>query len=148
MKRLIVGLLLFSVALISWGQDISLDPTFGSADLDAAFSPDPYLVDMIAGGSTDLSDIGYYGYVAEAPDFSLSYSASFFSLTIMVEEADDDTVLLVNAPDGSWYFNDDSVGLNPAITFDDPMSGRYDIWVGTYGGGSSSATLAITELGF
>ena len=57
--------------------------------------------------------------------------------------------LLVNAPDGSWYCNDDSNGLNPMVSWSSPRSGQYDIWIGTYGSGSgmASATLTISELG-
>jgi hypothetical protein len=47
-------------------------------------------------------------------------------------EARDDTVLLVNTPDGEWHCNDDFSGLNPALTFDAPREGQYDIWVGTF----------------
>jgi hypothetical protein len=47
-------------------------------------------------------------------------------------EARDDTVLLVNTPDGEWHCNDDFSGLDPALTFETPQEGQYDIWVGTF----------------
>ena len=60
----------------------------------------------------------------------------------------DDTTLVINAPDGEWYCDDDGAGYpNPELTFASPMSGQYDIWVGTYGGGNANATLQILEQG-
>ena len=55
----------------------------------------------------------------------------------------------MNAPDGRWYCNDDANGLNPQVWWSNPMSGQYDIWIGTYGSGSgmASSTLTISELG-
>ena len=35
-------------------------------------------------------------------------------------------MLLVNAPDGSWFYSDDYRGTNPAITFQNPQEGLYD----------------------
>ena len=104
------------------------------------------LVDLDAGGPVDLSDIGYFGYVNESPDFDLYYEAGDFSLTIRVESKSD-TVLLINGPDGEWLFSDDSDGLNPGITLRRPQSGLYDIWVGTaYSGDLPPARLIITEI--
>ena len=60
-----------------------------------------------------------------------------------------DTTLVVNGPDGSWYCDDDGGinGLNPALRFGSPQSGRYEIWVGTYAQGSTQpARLVISEL--
>ena len=58
-----------------------------------------------------------------------------------------DTTLVVNAADGSWHCNDDFDGLNPAITFEAPASGQYDIWVGVYGeAGVAPAGLYISEV--
>ena len=37
--------------------DYSLDPTYGSETLEEGFLPDPYTVDLVAGGSIDL-DMG------------------------------------------------------------------------------------------
>src|SRR5690606_4508404 len=60
---------------------------------------------------------------------------------------DSDTTLVVNGPDGLWYCDDDSNGgLNPQVTFSSPRSGTYHIWVGTFNGGMTSATLYISEV--
>ena len=63
-------------------------------------------------------------------------------------EAREDTVLLVNSPDAEWHCNDDFSGLNPAVVFENPLEGQYDIWVGTYSpveGEYPPATLAVTQ---
>ncbi|HRH21034.1 MAG TPA: peptidase, partial [Brevundimonas sp.] len=80
------------------------------------------------------------------PDFELTYSAGSLPLIISVN-SNADTTLVVNAPDARWYCDDDGGnGLNPSLRWNAPMSGTYDIWVGTFGGGNAPATLSISEL--
>jgi hypothetical protein len=146
MKRVVGVVFLICVALAAVGaQDWTQPPAFGEARLSSGFSPDPYVVTLLAGGTTEIDDLGYYGYVADAPDFRLHYDAGTFDLTFRVENADGDTLLLISAPDGSWFFNDDTNGLDPAHTFRNPQSGQYDIWVGTFDGDFVDADLIITE---
>lgn len=132
--------------------DYSLPPEYGSASLEAGFAPDPYSVDLIAGGDTSAFEAvgeGCRGWTETAPDFGLNYEAGGFDLYISAT-SDMDGTLIVNAPDGSWHCDDDSAGeLNPGVMFDEPGSGRYDIWVGTYGQyDAGPATLHVSELGF
>lgn len=130
-------------------QDFTLDPTFGAVTLNAGFTPDPTTVDLVAGGGIDAGNLGNgcIGMIANAPDYRLNYTAGGYSLFIAAI-ASEDTTLVINAPDGSWYCDDDGAGYpNPMVVFDSPMSGQYDIWVGTYGTGNPSATLHISELG-
>jgi len=57
-----------------------------------------------------------------------------------------DTTLIINGPDGSWSCNDDGYGDGDAeVRFNRPQDGTYDIWIGTFDGGTASATLIITE---
>ena len=57
-----------------------------------------------------------------------------------------DTTLIINGPDGRWYCDDDSWGDGDAeVRFNKPSSGTYDIWIGTFNGGTASAALLITE---
>lgn len=141
-----------SAALISvsasaqdWGQT----PNFGSAGLAAGFTPDPYTVQITSGGTVDAgSMIGgeCRGMITDAPDFRLNYQAGGFDLYISAL-SQGDTTLVINGPDGNWYCDDDSGGnLNPALTFADPQSGQYDVWIGSFGGGNHAATLRISEL--
>ncbi|MEM8697043.1 MAG: peptidase [Pseudomonadota bacterium] len=130
-------------------QNVNLDPTYGTVNLQAGFSDDPRLFELSSGGRIDASSISSScrGYIANAPDVRVVYSSG--SLPLMFSVASEaDTTLVVNAPNGRWYCDDDGGnGLNPSIRFDNPLSGRYEVWVGTYGNSSlRSAVLGISEL--
>ncbi|WP_300545081.1 peptidase S1 [Maricaulis sp.] len=136
---------------VSAAQDWSQNPTFGQTTLSAGFAPDPYSVSITAGGDIDASSAlggACRGMIANAPDYRLHYNAGSLPLYIGAR-SNADTTIVVNAPDGSWYCNDDTNGLNPQVSWGTPQSGQYDIWVGTYGSGSGLAqsTLTISELG-
>ena len=125
-------------------------PSGGDVSLSAGFTPDPYTVRLHTGGSIDAAETrgaGCTGFIASAPDFDLYYNAASLPLIVSVNAAVD-TTLVVHAPDGSWHCDDDSGhGLNPSIRFAVPLSGRYDIWIGTYADASrEEATLSISEL--
>ncbi|MFC5346219.1 peptidase [Brevundimonas staleyi] len=131
-----------------------LDPfaaaNYGRVELRAGFTPDPYQVNMRAGGSTDAQNVSSNcrGFVSRAPDVELSYTAGSLPLVLSVDSASD-TTLVVNGPDGRWYCDDDggNGSLNPALRFNNPQTGTYDIWVGTYSSGASQpARLDISEL--
>lgn len=135
-------------------QDFNLEPSFGVFSIQSGFQPDTNWVSLLAGGDirgeyTDrTTNLRCAGYFAEAPDFRVFYAPGPDAALSFYVEARDDTVLLVNAPDGEWYCNDDTSGLNPALTFDAPLEGQYDIWVGTFAttnGDYPPATLAVTE---
>jgi hypothetical protein len=131
-------------------QDFSLNPNFGTVNLSGGFTPDPHRVSLRAGGSLDVSDSlsDCRGYITNAPDVRLSFSAGGLPLIISVA-SNADTTLVINAPDGSFYCDDDGGvnGQNPSVRFNAPSSGQYDIWVGTYSPGSNpSATLHISEV--
>ncbi len=136
-----------AVSAAASAQNYTLSPSYGGANLSAGFSPDPWTVSIPAGGGNDASRVGCSGYVADAPDYRLSYNAGSYPLHFSVRSGAD-TTLVINAPDGRWYCDDDSNGLNPAVVFSKPMGGQYDIWVGTFSYGSlPSSTLYISELG-
>lgn len=105
--------------------------------------------DLVAGGSISLfnscNHTGAYGHVAEAPDFTLYYTAPEANAELQFAATGDcDTLLLVNDLRADWVFNDDSEGLNPAISIPNAESGRYDIWVGTYGPDLCRANFTVT----
>lgn len=113
--------------------DYTLPPTFGFVQLSAGFQPDPHRQQLLAGGSLLASSAGQgcVGHVAEAPDFRVQYQGSGAPLSFEVT-SQFDTTLLINAPDGRWYCDDDSAGeLQPNITWGSPLQGQYDIYVGT-----------------
>ena len=87
------------------------------------------------------------GNIANAPDIRVVYSSGSLPLIISAN-SEFDVTLVVNAPDGAWYCDDDSgEGVNPSVRFNKPMSGRYEIWVGTYSGSDyRPAVVDISEL--
>jgi hypothetical protein len=127
--------------------DPSLTATYGEITLRSGFTPDPRRISMRAGGPVPASNAsaGCAGSIARAPDYQITYTAGRQPLIIRTESTTD-TTLIVNDPDGVWHCDDDSRGdSNAEVNLDKPSSGVYDIWVGTYGGGTSAATLILTE---
>jgi hypothetical protein len=111
-------------------------PHFGTINLSAGFQPDPAAYSITAGGTIPLERCfsgSYSGFVTTRPDFDLYWQGASAQLTIAVQSSAD-AILLVNAPDGRWYYSDDYRGTDPAITFLNPQAGLYDIWIGTYDG--------------
>lgn len=135
------------------GPDFTLDPAYGAVDLTSGFTPDPRTQAIAAGGSIDASvavNEQCRGWIARAPDYRLNWTAGSGSLPLILSvDSDSDTTLVVNDAQGNWVCDDDggNEGLNPAITFTNPPSGQYDIWVGTYSQGDlQDSTLHISEL--
>lgn len=127
-------------------QDYTLPPNYGGVALTSGFLPDPHTITLTAGGGFRASfQNGCAANITQAPDYRLQYSAGSLPLSIYVR-APADTVLIVNGPDTSWYCVDDYNGLDPAVYFTNPLSGQYDIWVGTYGSNTiPGARLYISE---
>lgn len=130
-------------------QDYTLSPNYGQVTLRAGFTSDPHTVNMTAGGSIDISNTNSScrGRVSNAPDYQVNYTAGSVLPLIFRVDSSADTTLLINGPNARWVCDDDSGdGLNPEVRFDSPQSGRYDIWVGTYGDRTAPATLYVSEL--
>lgn len=123
---------------------------YGQVELEAGFLPDPHLVELQAAGPIDMSAVNgdCVGYVTQDPSFSLDYTAGEYSLFIAAV-SDGDATLTVRAPDGSWACDDDGAGaLNPLVAWEQPQSGRYQIWVGRWDAPESMpAVLHISEIG-
>lgn len=141
---------LAAAVLPAAAQNYNLSPSFGTYELYAGFSPDPYSVSVTAGGTVPAERLGgsaCLGTIANRPDVTLYYSAGGFDLTFFVNSGAD-TTLVVNDANGRWYCDDDSFGnLNPQVTIRNPPSGKYDIWIGSYNRGSRiPATLNFSEL--
>jgi len=131
-------------------QDVDEDPNFGTVELASGFTPDPQVVAVRSGGSINAQSISpsCQGFISNAPDVRLNYDAGSLPLILSVASSAD-TTLVVNAPDGRWYCDDDAGvnGLNPMVRFNSPQSGRYEIWIGTYANSSlQPANLHISEL--
>jgi hypothetical protein len=117
-------------------QDIEAAPNFGTIKLWTGFTPDPQVIAIRSGGAIDAQSISpaCAGFISSAPDVRLNYRAGSLPLIFSVA-ARADTTLVVNGPDGRWYCDDDGGvnGNNPMVRFNAPLSGRYEIWIGTYG---------------
>ncbi len=140
-----------ATAGVAAAQNYSLQPAYGTVNLNAGFTPDPVNVNVLSGGRIDAATRfnGCRGFIADAPDVRLNYRAGTSLPLILSVNSSADTTLVVNGPDGQWYCDDDggNTGLNPSLRFGSPMSGQYDIWIGTYGNASNQpAVLSISEL--
>lgn len=120
-----------------------------SISLQAGFTPDPYMTSVIAEGSRLTSSLqsGCAGYIGTEPTLRLNWSGSSNRLRFFVTSSSD-TILLIRHPSGSYHCNDDwtTGNRNPMLTWNNPRSGTYTIWVGTYSGGNASGNLHITEI--
>jgi len=127
--------------------DFTQGPRYEYVSLNAGFLPDPYTIQVQSGGNGQATHLGP-GCVGEIdfskPDVSVYYGAGQYTMAITAT-SQVDTTLVVRGPDGYFYCNDDFSGFNPAVSFNNPMTGEYDIWVGTYAGGINNATVGITE---
>ncbi len=132
------------IATAAAAQDPSANAGAGTRAR-AGFTPDPIQVSIYSGGPIDASRLGggCVGMIANAPDYEFTYTAGSFPLSFGVV-SNGDTSLVINGPDGRWYCDDDSQGLNPIVSFGRPQSGSYDVWVGAVGE-AASATLLISE---
>ncbi|CAN7360264.1 peptidase S1 [Brevundimonas sp. LjRoot202] len=153
MNRLISALALAATLAIpgaAVAQNANLTANFGEVHLSAGFTPDPHRVSLTAGGSIDAytdTDLpaACVGDISDAPDYEVTYDAGSLPLVFRTRSSTD-TTLIINGPDGRWYCDDDSWGDGDAeVRFNRPSSGTYDIWIGTFSGGTASAALLITE---
>ncbi|MGP9819020.1 hypothetical protein ACTZWW_03305 [Salinarimonas sp. NSM] len=145
---LIAGVIAAAVVGGAVAQDFSRNPAFGTYRLGAGFTPDPYTINVRAGGQRNAGALGSgcAGSIANSPDVRLHYQSGSFPLSFRVRSGSD-TTLVINDPSGRWYCDDDGAGgLDPLVRFDSPQSGQYDVWIGHYEGGSGiRARLEITE---
>ncbi len=127
----------------------NLPPVHGAAALISGFQPDPFTVGVFAYGPVRANYLGAGcdGMMTSAPSFSVEYTAGVFPvLRFYFTLSGDDPYLVVNAPDGSFRCGDESFGTqNPTIDFNSPMSGRYDVWAGSFEPEFASGTLYVTE---
>ncbi|MDD9958455.1 MAG: DUF945 family protein [Gammaproteobacteria bacterium] len=130
-------------------SDFPSDGLFENVSLTTGFTPDPYSVELTAGGdnpaSSELGTECTGNVTSSQPDVVLNYTAgSDYGLSLYAE-SDSDTTLIVLTPSG-WRCDDDSYGdLNPNIRLDSPQSGDYLIWIGTYDSGVADAELGFSE---
>lgn len=124
-------------------------PFYETIELITDFRPDPQVYYLEAGGFEDASYLGdgCVGYVASQADFVIDYQAGNFPFYISAA-SDEDTVLVVRDPGGAWHCSDDFLGAHPAVGFDNPQSGAYRVWVGTFerSGNFPDTKLILSEI--
>jgi hypothetical protein len=112
--------------------------------------PDPQTRDIVSGGEVDVSYLGEpcVGFATSQPDYRVNYTKGDASLLRFYFDGGGDATMVVYNPAGGFYCDDDSYGTqNPTIDFEDPISGSYDIWIGSYAQTAPAiGTLNITEL--
>lgn len=149
----LTALLALPAANTARAQNLNVEPLFGTTSLQAGFTSTPFTVEVSPGGEDETVNLGdgCYGYIRFAqPDFVLSYQADANPLGVFAL-SDLDITMAINDPAGDWHCNDDHPylsGTNSGIQFNEPLSGDYQIWVGSYESGAESIAtlLAITEV--
>jgi hypothetical protein len=91
-------------------------------------------VDALSGLPTGGFCAGFSGL--DAPDAVVSVGSREAVLSFYATSSSD-LVIAVQSPDGQWACNDDSFGLNPAVSFDGASAGDYQVYVGAYSQGDS-----------
>jgi len=96
--------------------------------------------DLVSGGFC----AGYTGF--DAPDAVVSVTGGAPSISLYAY-SQTDLVIAVRGPDGSWQCNDDTYGLNPAVTFAPGSAGDYEVYVGAYSRGASGMYTLLAAVG-
>ncbi|MFN3170204.1 MAG: hypothetical protein ACE37E_05885 [Hyphomicrobiales bacterium] len=140
------AIVLLGLATHAQAQNAQFDPTYGFINVARGFGSQNF--SLQAGGQLQASSVGNNcnGFIANAPDYTIDFQgAGRVPLDISVTSSTD-TTLVVVGPDGSVYCNDDSDGLNPALSIGHPRAGNYAVWVGTYSDGDTypDATLQVS----
>ena len=147
-KHILSAALAALVISPAFAQNAGLTANYGEITLHTGFTPDPYEIQVTAGGNINGANLpgSCTGMISDAPDFKVNYTAGSLPLTIRTI-SQTDTTLIINDPSGNWACDDDSYGDGDAkVVFSRPASGRYDIWVGTFSGGNARTRLQLTEL--
>lgn len=107
-------------------------------DLTAGFPLDPTFVSVNGGGEVDatLLGAGCTGFINDKPVVTVNWSGEA-ELARVFFVSDHDPTLVVLAPDGRFFCNDDAHAdlLDPLIRIDNPPQGTYRIWIGSYAKG-------------
>lgn len=128
-------------------------PSFATTALNAGFSDDPW-TDEISGGGTIRNPLSGPGcvvsWIGQKPDYVVMYAAGSYPLTFSAASNEGDLTLVVRAPNGTYYCDDDSGGgRNPRVHIGSPGSGEYRVWVGLFGDEPDRvpAVLGVSEVG-
>lgn len=106
---------------------------FQSAWLQTGFTPDPHTLTGRSGGTLGARRVanGCAGFIARRPDHVVNLEGNYGFFRIAATSPQDVT-LVVRAPDGSFFCNDDTQGTNPEVRRNHWAPGQYLVWVGSY----------------
>ncbi len=114
---------------------ITEQKAYVSLDIQAGNPLDPFIVSVNGGGTFDASLLGgdCSGYINMQPVLRIDWEGKA-DLSKVFFFSDHDPTLVIQAPDGEFYCNDDASDLllDPSIEFENPADGIYNIWVGSY----------------
>jgi len=128
-------------------------PMFTNVTLSPRFAPDPTLLRGISGGEFSIQGVSgrfetetgpCIGFVSERPDHKIELKSFFDYLNVEVL-SDQDTVMLVKGPGGTWC-SDNRTPAGSSIA-GQWLPGRYEVWIGTIQPDSYQPySLKITEV--
>lgn len=127
-----------------WGlppTNIDGDPRYGFSELNVDQATSGQLlirgeISATAAADTLPNDMYCSGYInADAPDLVLTLDRSSAAFSLFAT-SDVDLVMAVRSPLGEWLCNDDTMGTDPAVTFDAGDVGEYLIYVGAFSEGA------------
>ena len=111
----------------SEGAFLTINPTAG-------FPLDPFLVSVQGGGPVEASTLSEdcTGYVAANPTVTVNFQGEADILRAFFY-SDGDPTLVVRTPDGAYLCGDNtnSLILDPTVEITKPVTGTYDVWVGS-----------------
>lgn len=136
------------LAALLWGAAVAQTtpappPTAGSPepsayltlDMQAGFALDPFLVSLNGGGEVDAStlDPACVGYINDRPVLTANWEGAVDFLRIFFY-SDSDSTLVIQRPDDTYVCADDvdENVLDAELMAEEPGSGTYKIWVGSY----------------
>lgn len=136
----LVGLGIASALLsptVGLAQVIVRRPMFTNVSLSPRFAPDPTFLRGISGGEMAIQAVAgrfetetgpCLGFVSERPDHKIKLESFFDYLNVEVL-SEQDTVMLVKGPGGTWCSDNRTVdGSSIAGQW---LPGRYEVWIGT-----------------
>lgn len=127
-----------------WGlplTNIDGDPRYGFSELNVDQATSGQLlirgeISATAAADTLPNDMYCSGYInADAPDLVLTLDRASAGFSLYAT-SDVDLVMAVRSPTGEWLCNDDTMGTDPAVTFDAGDVGEYLIYVGAFSEGA------------
>jgi hypothetical protein len=134
-----------TLAGASFAQSVA-DPTYGTITIGPDLGAMIETVPLFAGGSDDAYDFdtSCVGQInATAPDLVVQIAAPVLRLSVFAT-SESDLTLVVQRPNGGFLCDDDTDGLNPAVSVLKPSPGEYAVWVGTYGAEIVAANLHLS----